>query len=101
MKRLFFIHLDVNRYVILRDKRLHEKDLTLSLSDEAYDAIGELGFDPVYGARPLKRAIQRHLENPLAQMLLRGDYQPGDTIEVSVHNGELAFNKAAVLREVV
>ncbi len=82
-------------------KRLHEKDIALSLSDEAYDVIGELGFDPVYGARPLKRAIQQHLENPLAQMLLRGEYQPGDTIEVTVRNGDLVFNKAAVLQEVV
>jgi len=82
-------------------KRLHEQDITLSLSDEAYDVIGELGFDPVYGARPLKRAIQQHLENPLAQMLLRGEYQPGGTIEVTVRNGDLAFSKAAVLQEVV
>ncbi len=83
------------------DKRLHEKEISLQLTDAAYDTIGQLGFDPVYGARPLKRAIQQYLENPLAQMLLRGEYLAGDTIVVDAQDGELAFSKQEVLQEVV
>jgi len=71
--------------------RLHEQDFTLQISDEAIDVLGEAGFDPVYGARPLKRAIQQYLENPLAQMILKGDYMPGDVIDVSVDGSELVF----------
>jgi ATP-dependent Clp protease ATP-binding subunit ClpB len=73
------------------DQRLHEHDFTLQISDEAIDLLGDAGFDPVYGARPLKRAIQQYLENPLAQMILRGDYMPGDVIDVTVKNGEMEF----------
>jgi ATP-dependent Clp protease ATP-binding subunit ClpB len=73
------------------DKRLHEQDFTLQISDEAIDMLGEAGFDPVYGARPLKRAIQQYLENPLAQMILRGDYMPGDVINVTVDGSQLQF----------
>ncbi len=83
------------------EKRLREQEIVLQLSDAAYDLIGELGYDPVYGARPLKRAIQQHLENPLAQMLLRGDFVAGDTINIEVEGGELAFEKGAVLQAVV
>ena len=73
------------------DQRLHEHDFTLQISDEAIDLLGDAGFDPVYGARPLKRAIQQYLENPLAQMILRGDYMPGDAINVTVKNGQMEF----------
>jgi ATP-dependent Clp protease ATP-binding subunit ClpB len=73
------------------DQRLHEHDFTLQISDEAIDLLGDAGFDPVYGARPLKRAIQQYLENPLAQMILRGDYMPGDIIDVTVNNGQMEF----------
>lgn len=73
------------------DQRLHEQDLTLQISDEAMDIIGEAGFDPVYGARPLKRAIQQYLENPLSQMILRGDYMPGDVINIGAKDNELTF----------
>jgi ATP-dependent Clp protease ATP-binding subunit ClpB len=66
------------------DRRLAERDLHLDATDAAKDAIARAGYDPVYGARPLKRAIQRLLENPLAQRLLAGDYLPGDTVEVDV-----------------
>ena len=55
------------------------------------DVLGEAGFDPVYGARPLKRAIQQYLENPLAQMILKGDYLPGDVINITADNAELVF----------
>jgi len=71
--------------------RLQEQDLTLQISDEAIDMLGELGFDPVYGARPLKRAIQQYLENPLAQMILKGEYMPGDVINIVVDESELRF----------
>ena len=55
--------------------------------------LGEAGFDPVYGARPLKRAIQQQLENPLAQRILRGDFAPGRTVHVTVKDGALAFER--------
>jgi len=71
--------------------RLQEQDFTLDISDAAIDVLGEAGFDPVYGARPLKRAIQQYLENPLAQMILKGDYLPGDVIHIGAENAELTF----------
>jgi ATP-dependent Clp protease ATP-binding subunit ClpB len=75
-------------------KRLAERDVGLELDDAARDRLGEAGFDPVYGARPLKRAIQQQLENPLAQRILKGEFGPGDTIRVSATDGSLAFGKA-------
>jgi ATP-dependent Clp protease ATP-binding subunit ClpB len=57
------------------------------------DQLTEAGFDPVYGARPLKRAIQQMLENPLAQSVLAGDFGPGDTIFAGVKNGRAVFDK--------
>jgi len=75
-------------------KRLVDRGLDLTLDDRARDLLGEAGFDPVYGARPLKRAIQQQIENPLAQQLLQGRYLPGDRIRVSVdENGRLSFGK--------
>jgi ATP-dependent Clp protease ATP-binding subunit ClpB len=77
-------------------KRLVERGLDLALDDRARDLLGEAGFDPVYGARPLKRAIQQQIENPLAQQLLQGRYLPGDRIHVGVgEDGRLAFGKNA------
>lgn len=73
--------------------RLEERELALAISDEALDLLGEAGFDPVYGARPLKRAIQHQLENPLAQKILAGEFSPGDTIKVDVAEGELVFTR--------
>ncbi|MCG5516296.1 MULTISPECIES: ATP-dependent chaperone ClpB [unclassified Ectothiorhodospira] len=72
-------------------QRLTERDLSLEVSDAALDRLGEAGFDPVYGARPLKRAIQQQLENALAQRILKGDYGPGDVIRVAVTDGQLTF----------
>jgi ATP-dependent Clp protease ATP-binding subunit ClpB len=72
-------------------KRLQERNLDIVLDDTARDLMGEAGFDPVYGARPLKRAIQQQIENPLAQHILRGDFVPGDSIQVSVKDGRLTF----------
>jgi len=76
-------------------KRLADRDITLSLSDAALDRLAEAGFDPVYGARPLKRAIQQRVENPLAQQILSGDFAPGDTIAVDLDSDDIAFKKAA------
>jgi ATP-dependent Clp protease ATP-binding subunit ClpB len=79
---------------ILR-KRLLERDIELDLDNAARDSLGEAGFDPVYGARPLKRAIQQQIENPLAQRLLAGSFGPGDRIKVTVVDGALSFLKSA------
>ncbi|HEX6927608.1 MAG TPA: ATP-dependent chaperone ClpB [Gammaproteobacteria bacterium] len=77
-------------------KRLAERDMKLEISLEALDRLGEAGFDPVYGARPLKRAIQQQVENPLAQKILKGEFGPGDTIRLEIDgNRELEFEKAA------
>ena len=76
----------------LRD-RLRERDMDLELSDAALDRLGEAGFDPVYGARPLKRAIQQQLENPLAQEILSGKFNVGDLIRVDVEDNKLSFHK--------
>jgi len=75
----------------LLQKRLDDNEFHLNLSEGVLDKIAELGFDPVYGARPLKRAIQQWIENPLAQKVLGGSYAPGDTINVDVQNGEIVF----------
>ena len=75
-------------------QRLKEQDMKLDLGDEAMQLLAEVGYDPVYGARPLKRAIQRMIENPLAQRLLQGDFLPGDTIRTTVSEGHLEFDKA-------
>jgi len=75
-------------------KRLAERQLALKVSDKALDLIGNVGFDPVYEARPLKRAIQQQLENPLAKEILEGRFQPGDTVAVDAQGGHLVFAKA-------
>jgi len=76
-------------------ERLADRGLKLELTDDAKQAIGDAGWDPTYGARPLKRAIQRLLENPLALRLLEGDFGEGDTIRVDAQNSDLVFIKAA------
>ena len=75
-------------------KRLSERNMDLTLDDAARDLLGEAGFDPVYGARPLKRAIQQQVENPLAQRILEGGFQPGDRVRIGVRDGQLSFGKA-------
>jgi ATP-dependent Clp protease ATP-binding subunit ClpB len=75
-------------------KRLQDRDMDLALDNAARDAIGEAGFDPVYGARPLKRAIQQQIENPLAQKILQGEFVPGDRIKVGSRDGHIVFSKA-------
>jgi len=74
-------------------QRLLDREINLQLSVASLDKLGEAGFDPVYGARPLKRAIQQELENPLAQSILAGEYAPGDTIDVQVDDDVLVFSK--------
>ncbi|AXI84166.1 ATP-dependent chaperone ClpB [Xylella taiwanensis] len=75
------------------EKRLAESELKLELDDCALELLGNVGFDPVYGARPLKRAIQSQLENPLAKQILAGQFVSGDTVQVSVDRGQLVFGK--------
>ncbi len=87
LKGLAGIQLDYLR------KRLVEREMSLTLSDAALDKLVEAGFDPVYGARPLKRAIQNQLENPLAQALLKGEFVQGDAISVDVADGKFTFTK--------
>ncbi|MBT8087902.1 MAG: ATP-dependent chaperone ClpB [Gammaproteobacteria bacterium] len=75
--------------------RLAEREIQIRLSEAARDKLATAGFDPVYGARPLKRAIQQQVENPLAQEILKGKFQPGDVIEVGVADDRLDFQNAA------
>jgi ATP-dependent Clp protease ATP-binding subunit ClpB len=76
-------------------RRLRDRDIELAVEDSALERLADAGFDPVYGARPLKRAIQQQLENPLAQRILSGDFEPGDTIRVSAPDaGPLRFERA-------
>jgi ATP-dependent Clp protease ATP-binding subunit ClpB len=75
-------------------KRLLDRNIDLRLTEAALDKIGEAGFDPVYGARPLKRAIQQEIENTLAQEILAGKFMPGDMIEIDVTGGQFSFNKS-------
>ncbi|MDO9345547.1 MULTISPECIES: ATP-dependent chaperone ClpB [Pseudomonas] len=72
--------------------RLAERELSLDLSREALDKLIAVGYDPVYGARPLKRAIQRWIENPLAQLILSGSFMPGTSVEATVENDEIVFH---------
>ena len=75
-------------------KRLAERQIRLEIDDGALEMLGNIGFDPVYGARPLKRAIQQQLENPLATLILSGGFGAGDTVKVTAEGGALAFTKA-------
>lgn len=72
--------------------RLTERELSLDLSQEALDKLIAVGYDPVYGARPLKRAIQRWIENPLAQLILSGSFMPGTSVTATVENDEIVFH---------
>lgn len=73
-------------------KRLQERDLQIHVSEKALGYLADVGYDPVYGARPLKRAVQQYLENPLAQDILQGKYIPGQNIAVDFNGGELTFS---------
>ncbi len=78
------------------EKRLDEQKLALKISDAGLDYLAELGYDPVYGARPLKRAISRYLETAIAKSILRGEYQGGDTIFVDVEDERLTFKRLSM-----
>ncbi len=78
------------------EKRLADRHIQLVVTDAGRKLLAQRGWDPVYGARPLKRTIQRVVQDPLAMMLLEGKFSDGDTVEVDVRNGELTFNKAKV-----
>jgi ATP-dependent Clp protease ATP-binding subunit ClpB len=75
------------------NKRLQYNDLSIEVSDAVLDRIANLGYDPVYGARPLRRAIQNWLENPLAQQVIKGEYVAGDCILVDVNEDGFSFGK--------
>jgi ATP-dependent Clp protease ATP-binding subunit ClpB len=76
-------------------KMLAEREIGLKLTDAARDAIADQGYDPQFGARPLKRTVQREIQNPLALMLLRGEFKPGQTIEVDFEAGSFQFRTAS------
>jgi ATP-dependent Clp protease ATP-binding subunit ClpB len=74
-------------------RRLLEREIEFRLDDKARSLLAEAGYDPVYGARPLKRAIQQQVENPLAQRILQGEFGPGERIVATVREGAIGFNK--------
>ena len=75
------------------EKRLADREMTLSVTDAALDEVAKVGFDPLYGARPLKRAIQQHIENPVARLVLEGRFGPKDEVPVDYVNGEFRFGR--------
>jgi ATP-dependent Clp protease ATP-binding subunit ClpB len=75
------------------EQRLHERDLALTVTDHALDEIAKVGFDPVFGARPLKRAIQQHIENPVAKSILEGKFAPKDVVPVDFRDGRFVFER--------
>ncbi len=78
-------------------KRLQRRQLHLTITEEAKDLLSEEGYDPVFGARPLKRTIQRLLESPLAKKVLAGEYPPGSTVEIDAKDGEILFSTPQIL----
>jgi ATP-dependent Clp protease ATP-binding subunit ClpB len=78
------------------EQRLAKMEIGLEITDAALQKVAEVGFDPVYGARPLKRAIQQQIENPLSKALLAGRFGPKDTIRIDVRNGQLVIGEEAV-----
>jgi ATP-dependent Clp protease ATP-binding subunit ClpB len=77
------------------EKRLARMEMTIDVADSAVEELAKAGFDPVFGARPLKRAIQEKIENPLAKQILEGHFAARDTIVVSCSNGVFGFGKAS------
>jgi ATP-dependent Clp protease ATP-binding subunit ClpB len=84
------VDLQVERLV----RRVRERGIEVELTDEAAQLLGNLGYDPTYGARPLKRTIQKHLVDPLAMAILEGEFREGDTVRVEAAEGELVLVKA-------
>jgi ATP-dependent Clp protease ATP-binding subunit ClpC len=77
------------------ERRLADRKIALELTEGAKSWLAKEGYDPTYGARPLRRAIQRYIENPLSKRLLQGDFGEGDTVVVDLKDGELIFSKSA------
>jgi ATP-dependent Clp protease ATP-binding subunit ClpB len=75
------------------EQRLADRELVLTVSDAAMDELAKAGFDPVYGARPLKRAIQQQLENPIAKRVLEGKFMPKDVVPVDFKDGKFTFER--------
>jgi ATP-dependent Clp protease ATP-binding subunit ClpB len=88
LRRIVLLHADQLRAM------LRARQLDLELTDAALDALAEEGYDPHYGARPLKRTLQRRVQNPLAMKLLQGEFKPGDTVRVDVKDGQFNFRAA-------
>ena len=86
----------VDLQVAVLVKRVREREVEVELSDAARTLIGNLGYDPTYGARPLKRVIQKRLIDPLALAILEGRFVPGDTVKVDAADGELVLERAGV-----
>jgi ATP-dependent Clp protease ATP-binding subunit ClpB len=80
-------------------KLLEDRKITLMLSDAAREWLGRVGYDPVYGARPLKRAVQKYLQDPLADALLAGKIRDGDTVRVDEGDGQLVLEPVGEARE--
>jgi len=74
-------------------KRLEDRKIRVELSEKAKDLVIDEGYDPTYGARPLKRTIQRRILDPLAVRVLQGDFREGDVVQIDVKAGDLVFNK--------
>ena len=89
------VHVDQVVELGLLEQRLERMEMKLDVSPEALAEIAKVGFDPVFGARPLKRAIQHKIENPVAKLILEGRFGPKDTIPVTVDGGEFHFGSAA------
>ena len=81
------------------ERRLAERDIRLEISEEARAWLAHRGYDPVYGARPLRRAIQRHVENPVSTKILQGEYKAGDTIAIGLQEDNLSFSGAKASRK--
>lgn len=92
------LRLIVQQQVQRLKERLEDQKISLKLSDAALDFLAEVGYDPVYGARPLKRAVQRYLETAIAKSILRGDFKGGDTIFVDVEDERLTFGRLGALQ---
>ena len=75
------------------EKRLESRDISIDLNSSVLDFLVAKGFDPSFGARPLKRAVQTFIENPLAKMLLKGEISAGDSIPIDAENGEVSFKR--------
>ena len=88
----------VDRQVALLQQRLACREMTLALTDKAKDQLAVDGYDPIYGARPLKRLIQQQIENPLARRVLSGEFAPGDTIMVDASGEVYTFRKQAAAK---